>query len=148
MQPFVYARATTAQGAVETHHLAETPRDAATVRARSQYLAGGTTLVDLMRLDVMQPELVTDINALEETPSGEIDFGARGLWLGALVKMAEAAAHPDVVEHYPVIAQSLYLAASPQLRNMASLGGNVLQRTRCNYFRDTSWAACNRRNPG
>ena len=148
MHHFVYARATSAQGAVETHHLAQTPPDAASVRARSQYLAGGTTLVDLMRLDVMQPELVTDINALEETPSGEIDFGARGLWLGALVKMADAAGHQDVVENYPVIAQSLYLAASPQLRNMASLGGNVLQRTRCTYFRDMSYAACNKRSPG
>jgi len=148
MHPFVYARATTAQGAVETHHLAETPREAASVRARSQYLAGGTTLVDLMRLDVMQPELVTDINALAETPSGEIDYGSRGLWLGALVKMSQAADHRDVAENYPVIAQALYLAASPQLRNMASLGGNVLQRTRCTYFRDMSYAACNKRAPG
>ncbi|MGN6570409.1 MAG: FAD binding domain-containing protein [Pseudolabrys sp.] len=148
MHPFVYARATSAQGAVETHRLAETPRDAAAVRARSQYLAGGTTLVDLMRLDVMQPELVTDINALEETPSGEIEYSPRGLWLGALVKMSQAAEHPDVVTHFPVIAQSLHLAASPQLRNMASLGGNVLQRTRCTYFRDMSYAACNKRSPG
>lgn len=148
MHPFVYARATTAQGAVETHHLAETPREAASVRARSQYLAGGTTLVDLMRLDVTQPELVTDINPLEESPSGEIEFGSRGLWLGALVKMSQAAEHSDVVENYPVIAQSLYLAASPQLRNMASLGGNVLQRTRCTYFRDMSYTACNKRAPG
>ena len=148
MHPFVYARATTAQGAVATHHLAETPREAVSVRARSQYLAGGTTLVDLMRLDVMQPELVTDINALDETPSGEIEFGPRGLWLGALVKMAQAADHADVLENYPVIAQSLYLAASPQLRNMARLGGNVLQRTRCTYFRDMSYAACNKRSPG
>src|SRR6185312_12440540 len=78
----------------------------------------------------------------------EIDYSPRGLWLGALVRMAEAAEHPDVLAHFPVIAQSLQLAASPQLRNMASLGGNVLQRTRCTYFRDMSYAACNRRSPG
>ena len=148
MQPFVYARATSAQGAVETHLMAETEREAPSVMARSQYLAGGTTLVDLMRLDVMQPELVTDINALADTPSGEIEYSPRGLWLGALVRMAEAERHPDVATHFPVIAQSLQLAASPQLRNMATLGGNVLQRTRCTYFRDMSYAACNKRAPG
>src|SRR5690348_14439026 len=148
MRPFVYARAASAQGAFETHQLTDPRSDVPSVRARSQYLAGGTTLVDLMRLDVMQPELVTDINALDRTPSGEIDYSPRGLWLGALVRMAEAAEHSDVVENYPVIAQSLYLAASPQLRNMASLGGNVLQRTRCTYFRDMSYAACNKRAPG
>ena len=71
-----------------------------------------------------------------------------GLWLGALVRMATAAAHREVRENFPVIAQSLELAASPQLRNMASLGGNVLQRTRCTYFRDVSYKACNKRAPG
>ncbi|HEY2890268.1 MAG TPA: FAD binding domain-containing protein, partial [Dongiaceae bacterium] len=71
-----------------------------------------------------------------------------GLRLGALVRMADAASHPDIARDYPVIAQSLLLAASAQIRNMASLGGNVLQRTRCSYFRDTRWAACNKRNPG
>jgi xanthine dehydrogenase YagS FAD-binding subunit len=148
MRPFVYARASSAQGAFETHQLADVRPDVPSVHARSQYLAGGTTLIDLMRLDVMQPELVTDINALARTPSGEIDYSPRGLWLGALVKMSEAADHPNVLAHYPVIAQSLQLAASPQLRNMATLGGNVLQRTRCTYFRDMSYAACNRRSPG
>lgn len=148
MHPFVYARATSARGAIETHRLAEATRDVPSVRARSQYLAGGTTLIDLMRLDVMQPELVTDITGLANTPSGDIEYGPRGLWLGALVKMSDAAEHPDVVEHFPVIAQSLNLAASAQLRNMATLGGNVLQRTRCTYFRDMSYAACNKRSPG
>ena len=71
-----------------------------------------------------------------------------GLRLGALVRMAEAAEHQEIRKQYPVIAQSLKLAASQQLRNMASLGGNVLQRTRCGYFRDVSYAACNKRNPG
>src|SRR4051812_28037115 len=71
-----------------------------------------------------------------------------GLYLGALVHMAEAAEHPAILKEYPVIAQSLQQAASQQIRNMATLGGNVLQRTRCNYFRDPSFAGCNKRNPG
>jgi xanthine dehydrogenase YagS FAD-binding subunit len=148
MRPFVYNRVTSAQGAVEAHYIPDAPRDRPSVRARSQYLAGGTTLIDLMRLDVMQPEFVTDINALDRTPSGRIEYGPRGLWLGALVRMSAAAEHADVVTHFPVIAESLKLAASAQLRNMASLGGNVLQRTRCTYFRDMSYAACNKRSPG
>jgi xanthine dehydrogenase YagS FAD-binding subunit len=148
MRPFVYARATSTQRAIETHALAGTSRSRPSVRARSQYLAGGTNLIDMMRLGIMDPELVTDINALDRTPSGRIEFGPRGLWLGALVRMAEAADHPDVKHSFPIIAQSLQLAASAQLRNMATLGGNVLQRTRCTYFRDPSYVACNKRNPG
>src|SRR4051794_27887912 len=147
MRPFVFARADSAKHAIEAHHIADAGSDGA-VNARSQYVAGGTTLIDLMKLDVMRPEFVTDINALEQTPSGRIEFGPKGLWLGALVRMSQAADHPEVRENYPVIAQSLNLAASPQIRNMASLGGNVLQRTRCTYFRDVSYSACNKRNPG
>src|SRR5690349_18580586 len=111
------------------------------------FLAGGTTLLDLMKLDVMRPQRVLDINDLTKT-HGRIEFSESGLYLGAFVHMAEAAAHPAIRRDYPVIAQSLDLAASVQIRNMATLGGNVLQRTRCNYFRDPSWAACNKRNPG
>ena len=113
-----------------------------------QFLAGGTTLLDLMKLDVMRPDRLVDINALADTPAGRIDAGERGLRLGALVRMADAAGHPAVQRDYPVIAQALQPAASQQLRNMASLGGNVLQRTRCLYFRDTSWPQCNKREPG
>jgi xanthine dehydrogenase YagS FAD-binding subunit len=116
-------------------------------QANSQYLAGGTTLVDLMKLDVMRPNVVIDINALAKDHAG-IAFGENGLRLGALARMADVAVHPVVHRDYPVIAQSLLLAASPQLRNMATLGGNVLQRTRCDYFRDPAWAQCNKRNPG
>jgi xanthine dehydrogenase YagS FAD-binding subunit len=112
------------------------------------YLAGGTTLVDLMRLDVMRPQRVIDINALHDGRYGRIELSQNGLRLGALARMADAADDPDLRHHYPVIGQSLQLAASAQLRNMASLGGNVLQRTRCSYFRDVSYAACNKRNPG
>lgn len=116
--------------------------------AQASYLAGGTTLIDLMKLEVMRPDRVIDINALDRTAHGRIDIGADGLQLGALVRMADAADHPEIVEQYPVISQSLQLAASAQLRNMASLGGNVLQRTRCTYFRDISYTACNKRSPG
>jgi xanthine dehydrogenase YagS FAD-binding subunit len=112
------------------------------------YLAGGTTLIDLMKLDVMQPTHVVDINALQESDLGQISVGATGLRLGALVRMAEAADHSEVARDFPALAQSLQLAASQQIRNMASLGGNVLQRTRCPYFRDVSYEQCNKRNPG
>jgi xanthine dehydrogenase YagS FAD-binding subunit len=112
-----------------------------------QYLAGGTNLLDLMKLDVMQPARVVSISKLQRQ-FGNIAADASGLRLGALVRMAEAADHPVIRRDYPVLAQSLWKAASPQLRNMATLGGNVLQRTRCNYFRDRTWAACNKRNPG
>lgn len=147
MRPFIYTRAASVDAAVHADQFSE-PKQSASVHAPRQYLAGGTTLLDLMKLDVMRPEHLTDINALGQTPSGRVDFGRRGLWLGALVKMSAAADHPDVRKNFPVIAQSLDLAASPQLRNMATLGGNVLQRTRCTYFRDVSYAACNKREPG
>ena len=99
-----------------------------------------------MKLDVMRPDVVIDINRLGDSGLGKIERNSDGLRLGALVRMADAAAHPDVRRDFPMIAQSLDLAASAQLRNMASLGGNVLQRTRCTYFRDVSYAACNKRN--
>jgi xanthine dehydrogenase YagS FAD-binding subunit len=114
----------------------------------AQYLAGGTTLLDLMKLDVMQPNLVVDINDLANAGYGRIELNRNGLRLGALVRMAEAAEHFGIQSDYPVIAQSLAQAASQQLRNMASLGGNVLQRTRCTYFRDVSYDQCNKRDPG
>jgi xanthine dehydrogenase YagS FAD-binding subunit len=150
MRPFVFARADSAKAAIEAHHLADNGSDGVpSVHARSQYVAGGTTLLDLMKLDVMRPELVTDINALQSrTPSGEIEHGPKGLWLGALVRMSAAADNAEVRKNYPLVAQSLDLAASPQIRNMATLGGNVLQRTRCTYFRDVSYKACNKRAPG
>lgn len=132
MRPFSFSRAGDAAEAV---------------RAGGTYLAGGTTLLDLMKLDVMQPARLVDINDLSRQ-FGDIQYGPEGLRLGAMVHMAEAARHPDILRHYPVIAQSLTLAASAQIRNMATLGGNVLQRTRCTYFRDVSWSQCNKRQPG
>jgi xanthine dehydrogenase YagS FAD-binding subunit len=140
MRPFVYERVDDTGAATQAA--------AAGGSGPASYLAGGTTLIDLMKLEVMRPSTVVDINALERSPQGRIEVGQDGLRLGALVRMAEAAEHPDVVQQYPVISQSLQLAASAQLRNMASLGGNVLQRTRCTYFRDVSYAACNKRSPG
>jgi xanthine dehydrogenase YagS FAD-binding subunit len=115
--------------------------------AETQFLAGGTTLVDLMKLDVLTPGRVVDIRPLHADHAA-IVAGSDRLRLGALATMAAAAEHPAVIRDYPVIAQSLLLAASTQLRNMATLGGNVLQRTRCAYYRDPSWSACNKRAPG
>jgi xanthine dehydrogenase YagS FAD-binding subunit len=104
------------------------------------FLAGGTTLVDLMKLDVLTPHHVQDINGL---PLHGIDT-TDGLRFGALERMGDIAAHPGV---YPVISRALLLSASQQLRNMASIGGNLMQRTRCTYFRDVAMP-CNRRDPG
>ncbi len=115
--------------------------------APAQFIAGGTQMLDLMKLDTMQPATLVDINALS-VAHGRIETKSDGLHLGALVRMSEAEAHPDILRDYPVIAQTLQMAASPQIRNMASLGGNVLQRTRCSYFRDPGWAQCNKREPG
>ena len=136
MRPFALNQSTDAAGAVR-----------AAIPGKSAFLAGGTTLLDLMKLDVMRPELLVDINALQARHGG-IEATPQGLRLGALARMADVADHPAVRRDYPVIAESLQLAASGQLRNMASLGGNLLQRTRCSYFRDTSYEACNKRNPG
>jgi xanthine dehydrogenase YagS FAD-binding subunit len=127
------------------------PGDIATLpnhSSRDAYIAGGTTLLDLMKLDVMRPTRLIDLDALSQTDLGSIEVADNGLYLGALVRMADAADHQHVRGHYPVVSQTLDLAASQQIRNMASLGGNVLQRTRCPYFRDTSWSACNKRDPG
>jgi len=112
-----------------------------------QFLAGGTTLIDLMKLDVLRPNTVVDLGSLM-APREPVSFGHDGLILSAFARMSRVAAHPAVATHYPVIAQSLQLAASAQLRNMATLGGNVLQKTRCPYYRDPSWQACNKRAPG
>ncbi|HEY1615084.1 MAG TPA: xanthine dehydrogenase family protein subunit M [Rhizomicrobium sp.] len=141
MRSFEYVRVSDVAMAV---HAAQNS-DAATF-ARSQFLAGGTTLLDLMKLDVMQPADVIDINDLS-AEYGSVELTPNGLHLGALARMATVADDPSVQREYPVIAQSLQLAASQQIRNMATLGGNVLQRTRCSYFRDVSWSTCNKRIP-
>ena len=109
-----------------------------------RYIAGGTTLVDLMRETVERPDSVVDINAL---PYRNLEVGPAGLRVGALVRMTELARDPRVRTQYPVISEALELSASAQLRNMASIGGNIMQRPRCLYFRDVS-SGCNRRQPG
>jgi xanthine dehydrogenase YagS FAD-binding subunit len=144
MRPFAYARADTPTAAVAAAAAAQ----GEAVQADAQFLAGGTTLIDLMKLDVMRPQRVVDINPLAATALGRIEAGADGLRLGGLVHMSDAAEHPAVRRDFPVIAQSLEFAASAQLRNMATLAGNVLQRTRCPYFRDVSYTQCNKRRPG
>jgi xanthine dehydrogenase YagS FAD-binding subunit len=135
MRPFVYERATSPEAALTAFK-----DDRATA-----FLAGGTTLIDLMKLDVMRPERVVDINALG---AHEIEISGNRLRLGASVRMAEAETHDELRRRVPMLTQSLALAASTQLRHMATLAGNVLQRTRCPYFRDVSWGACNKRAPG
>lgn len=124
-----------------------------TVQARSpiaspvQFLAGGTQMLDLAKLDVMRPEHLVDITKLDDPVLTSIESGSEGLRLGALVTMRQAAEHPAVLRDYPVISQSLSKAASQQIRNMGRLGGNALQRTRCSYFRDIQ-SRCNKRTPG
>jgi xanthine dehydrogenase YagS FAD-binding subunit len=145
MHPFVFERVDSPAAAVRA---AAGARSGSALQNPAQFLAGGTTLLDLMKLDVMRPQAVVDINALDDTALGRIEATRGGMRLGALVRMADAAESPIVRRDCPMIAQSLKLAASQQIRNMASLGGNVLQRTRCPYFRDVSYTECNKRNPG
>jgi xanthine dehydrogenase YagS FAD-binding subunit len=145
MRPFLYQRVASIADAVAA--AAQSGQPAPPTLAPAQFLAGGTTLLDLMKLDVMRPEMLVDIGDVRRT-SPHVERRGDAFFLGAETRMAEAAGYPDLQRDYPLIVQSLDLAASPQIRNMATLGGNVLQRTRCSYFRDPSWAACNKRNPG
>jgi xanthine dehydrogenase YagS FAD-binding subunit len=135
MRPFDYRAPESAEAAVAA--VAAAPGAA--------FLAGGTNLVDHLRLGVTRPDLLVDVNAL--TSDEVIDDGAGGLRIGAAVRNSELAADPRVRERYPVLAQSLLSGASGQLRNMATTGGNPLQRTRCVYFQDVS-TPCNKREPG
>ena len=137
MRPFTLERASDAQEAV---HLTAS-------RPGIEYFAGGTVLLDLMKLDVLRPQTMVDIDALRQQHSG-IEADADGLKLGALVRMSAAADHPVIRRDYTALSDALRQAASPQLRNMASLAGTLLQRTRCSYFRDVTWSACNKRSPG
>jgi xanthine dehydrogenase YagS FAD-binding subunit len=116
----------------------------AAATAGGRYIAGGTTLVDLMREEVEQPQRLVDINAL---PLKGIRAENGDLVIGALTSMSDCAAHPETRRLQPLIAESLVEGASPQLRNMATIGGNLLQRVRCPYFRMLD-AACNKRSPG
>jgi xanthine dehydrogenase YagS FAD-binding subunit len=143
MRPFTYQRADAPEQAVMAAR-AQTVTDTPPTMAQAQFIGGGTTLLDLMKLDVMQPQTLVNVAHLP----ARIEITDAGLHLTGAVRMAQAAEDENVRREFPVIADSLKLAASQQLRNMATLAGNVLQRTRCNYFRDVSYAQCNKRNPG
>jgi xanthine dehydrogenase YagS FAD-binding subunit len=112
--------------------------------APAEYIAGGTDMVQLLQEYVRRPERLVSLAGLLDN---RIDVGPQGLRLGAAATMAEAAAHPAVIEQFPVISEALLNSASPQVRNQATMGGNLLQRTRCPYFRDVGYA-CNKRAPG
>ena len=145
MERFEYHRENTPEAALRAIQAAQ-PHNCGPLDRDAQYIAGGTNLIDYMSLGATRPTTLVDINGLRGR-FGAIDSDGHRLRLGALVRMAEAEDHPSIRRDYPLIAQTLMLAASRQIRNMASLGGNVLQRTRCEYFREVSWP-CNRRNPG
>jgi xanthine dehydrogenase YagS FAD-binding subunit len=132
MIPFGFQKVTTTQDAV------------AAARSGGRYIAGGTTLIDLMREEVERPERLIDINAL---PLNHIRIDDNTLIIGALARMSEVAAHPYTQQSQPLISETLIEGASPQLRNMASIGGNLMQRVRCPYFRMLD-APCNKRSPG
>jgi xanthine dehydrogenase YagS FAD-binding subunit len=138
MRPFTYTKPATAADAV---------RAITAAGPAARFLAGGTTLYDLMKLNVEAPSSIIDVNSLSELS----DFDTSGpgeLVFGALSRMSDVAADGRLVRDYPALSESLWKAASQQLRNMASLGGNLLQRTRCAYFRGGEPFACNKRKPG
>jgi xanthine dehydrogenase YagS FAD-binding subunit len=137
MQPFNYYRAETVADAV---HKFESGGPG------TRYLAGATTLYDLMKLNIETPVEIVDVTGLDELKS--IDTAGPEMVFGALARMSDVAGHPWVVAEYPAIAESLWQAASQQLRNMATLGGNLLQRTRCAYFRGGEPFPCNKRKRG
>ena len=134
MQPFTYARPASLP---EAFHLAGQPG--------AMLLAGGTTMVDLMRGDLSAPSSIVDIGHMAELAA--FDTSGTVLRFGALARMADVAEDATLLRDYPALAESLQLAASQQLRNAATVGGNLLQRTRCVYFRD-GVSACNKRQPG
>src|ERR671924_526525 len=141
MHTFEFIRPKDARAAIATAVVAKTAQQGADIR----FLAGGTTLIDLMKLNVETPAQLIDINRLgldkiEATPGG-------GLKIGATVRNSDLAHHPTVSRDYSVLSQALLSGASAQLRNMATTAGNLLQRTRCVYFRDTAMP-CNKREPG
>ncbi len=137
MTPFTYTRAADAQQAVTG--IAANPR--------AKFLGGGTNLVDLMKMGVETPAQLIDLNRLPFTQVEELPNGA-GVRIGALVRNSDLALHPLITARYPVLSQALLAGASPQLRNLATTAGNLLQRTRCYYFYDPSFPSCNKRNPG
>jgi CO/xanthine dehydrogenase FAD-binding subunit len=136
MRTFDYVRVDDAATAVSEARKPET-----------RFLAGGTTLLDLMKLNVERPARLVDITRLSVLD--KIDVSADVIRIGALARMSKVADHAGIKDVAPVLSESLWRAASAQLRNMASIGGNLMQRTRCTYFRDPgAYANCNKRSPG
>jgi xanthine dehydrogenase YagS FAD-binding subunit len=133
VKPFTYVRPPDTKAAI-----------AAAGTSGARFLAGGTTLIDLMRLEVMNPTALVDLGRL---PLAAIEPHGSGIRIGAMARNSDVATHALVVERYPLLAQAILDGASQQVRNMATVGGNLLQRTRCPYFRDPS-VACNKRTPG
>src|SRR3954464_552600 len=113
--------------------------------APAEYIAGGTDMVQLLQENVRRPERLVSLAGLLDS---RIEIGPQGLRLGAAATMADVAAHPAVVAQFPVISEALLNSASPQVRNQATMGGNLMQRTRCPFFRDVGYADCNKRSPG
>ncbi|WP_392530964.1 FAD binding domain-containing protein [Nostoc sp. C117] len=134
MQPFSYAKVSSQERAIATIEQDKT----------AVFIAGGTDLLGLMKDGVQTAKKLIDINSL---PLADIEFQNNGVSIGAISRMSDVAFHPQVQECYPVISQALLQSASPQLRNMATVGGNLLQRVRCGYFRDPVFP-CNKRTPG
>jgi len=141
MQSFTFLRAEDASAAIAASAKSNTAQHGASVR----FVAGGTTLIDLMKLNVERPGHLVDINRLALDQVEPLEDG--GLKIGATVRNSDLANHPIVQRDYAVLSQALLAGASGQLRNMATTGGNLLQRTRCMYFRDTAMP-CNKREPG
>ena len=136
MESFRYEQSKTVQSALA----------AGATQSGKKFVAGGTTLIDLMKLEVEKPPLLVDINRL---PLAQVErTGDGGVKIGAMVRNSDLANHELIKQEYLVLSQALLSGASPQLRNMATTGGNLLQRTRCYYFRDIAYSACNKRNPG
>jgi xanthine dehydrogenase YagS FAD-binding subunit len=136
MNPFTYSRAADANQAVT----------AVSGKTQSKFLGGGTNLIDLMKMGVETPNELIDINRL---PLAQIEeLPDKGVRIGAMVRNSDLAEHELIKTRYPVLRQALLSGASPQLRNMATVGGNLMQRTRCYYFYDPAFPACNKRKPG
>lgn len=133
MHPFSYTQAVDEKSAMA----------AVVPQGQAIYIAGGTDLIDLMKLDVQTPMHLVDINAL---PLGNIEVQGDGVRIGALARNSDVAFHALIRERYPLLSEALLSGATPQLRNVATIGGNLLQRTRCSYFRDTT-TPCNKREP-
>lgn len=133
MRPFTYTSAETVEDAIRA------------AGPDSCFIGGGTNLLDLMKMGVERPAHLIDIHRL---PLNTIEEHESGVRIGAMASNSDAANHPLIRERYPVLSQAILAGASPQLRNMATMGGNLLQRTRCYYFYDPSYTACNKRIPG